>query len=299
VRLKAAAFTNQTRDHLDYHADMEDYAQAKLRLFSELLPADAAAVINADSDLGDRVIELAARRGQQVLTFGRMGGAIRLVAATTIPSGQSLSLEVLGRAADIRLPLAGAFQASNALAALGLAIACGADPLAATEALEHLQGVPGRLQKVAERANGAAVYVDYAHTPDALETVLKALRPHASGRLIVVFGCGGDRDSGKRPEMGAIAARLADLVIVTDDNPRGEDPAAIRRAILAASPGASEIGDRAHAIREAVWQSRRGDLLVLAGKGHERGQIVAGTVLPFDDADEARRAVAEIDGGRP
>lgn len=298
VRLQAAAFTNQTRDHLDYHADMEDYAKAKLRLFAEVLPAGATAVVNADAALGQRVVELAVQRGQQVLTFGRQGQAIRLVAANASATGQVLHLDLLGHAVQVRLPLAGSFQAANALAALGLAIACGADPLAAAEALEHLQGVPGRLQKVAERAGGAGIYVDYAHTPDALETVLTALRPHASGRLVVVFGCGGDRDPGKRPQMGAIAARLADLVIVTDDNPRGEDAAAIRRAILAACPGATEIADRGQAIHAAVEQLRQGDLLVLAGKGHERGQIVAATVLPFDDADEARRAVVEIEGGR-
>jgi len=299
VRLKAAAFTNLTRDHLDYHADMEDYARAKLRLFAEILPEGAVAVVNADSDAADRVIQVAAKRGQQVLTFGRMGSAIRVARLEPASFGQALDVVVLGRATAIRLPLAGTFQAANALAALGLAIACGADPVAATQALERLEGVPGRLQKVAERASGAGIYVDYAHTPDALETVLKALRPHAAGRLVVVFGCGGDRDAGKRPLMGAIAARLADQIYVTDDNPRGEDPAAIRRAVLAACPGAIEIGNRGQAIREAIWQLRQGDVLVLAGKGHEQGQIVAGTVLPFDDTHEARRAVAEIDGGQP
>jgi UDP-N-acetylmuramoyl-L-alanyl-D-glutamate--2,6-diaminopimelate ligase len=296
VRLLAAAFTNLTRDHLDYHAGMDDYAAAKLRLFTEVLPQGAGAVVNADSDLAEQVVSAAATRGQTVLTFGRMGRAFRLKDATPVPHGQVLSLEVLGRPVEVHLPLAGGFQASNALAALGLAVACGAEADAAIAALERLEGVPGRLQKVAERPSGAAIYVDYAHTPDALETVLKALRPHASGRLVVVFGCGGDRDPGKRPLMGAIAQRLADLIYVTDDNPRGEDPHTIRRSILAACPGAIEIGDRGHAIREAIWQLRRGDLLVLAGKGHERGQIVAGTVLPFDDGDEARRAVAEIDG---
>ena len=298
VVLKAAALTNLTRDHLDYHADMADYAAAKLRLFAEVLPAGAAAVVNADSDLAERVVGIAARRCQQVLSFGRMGREIRLASSCPQPYGQRLALEVLGRAVDVALPLAGAFQASNAIAALGLAIACGADCAAAAQALETLEGVPGRLQKVAERAAGAAIYVDYAHTPDALETVLKALRPHAAGRLMVVFGCGGDRDRGKRPQMGAIATRLADIVFVTDDNPRGEDAVAIRRAILAACPDAVEIGDRGRAIREAVWQLRRGDVLVLAGKGHEQGQIVGATVLPFDDAEEARRAVAEIDGER-
>ena len=299
VRLKAAAFTNQSRDHLDYHLDMEDYARAKLRLFSELLPPEGTAVINADSHLGGRVADVAMACGHKILSFGRAGKEIRLVDLAPAPDGQTLTLDLLGRTTRIHLPLAGAFQASNALAALGLVIACGADPLAASETLEHLDGVPGRLQKVAQRISGAGIYVDYAHTPDALETVLTALRPHAAHRLVVVFGCGGDRDPGKRPQMGAIAARLADLVFVTDDNPRGEDPAAIRHAILAACSGATEIGDRAQAIHEAVWRLGPGDLLVLAGKGHERGQIVGDVVLPFDDADHARRAVAKLDGDRP
>ena len=299
VRLKAAAFTNQTRDHLDYHGDMERYAQAKLRLFAEVLPEGAAAVINADSDLAARVEDLAKARRQRVLSVGRRGREIRLTGAVSLPAGQALRLEVLGRATERLLPLAGGFQASNALAALGLVIACGADPEAATDSLGHLCGVPGRLQLVATTANGAGIYVDYAHTPDALETVLTALRPHAERHLVVVFGCGGDRDPGKRSQMGAIAARLADRVIVTDDNPRGEKAGDIRRAILADCPGASEIGDRAAAIRAAVEALRAGDLLVLAGKGHEQGQIVGTTVLPFDDAAEARRAVAGIEGGRP
>ncbi len=296
VRLQAAAFTNLSRDHLDYHSTMGEYGRAKLRLFTEVLPQGGSAVVNADSDIAEQVVSAAATRGQAVLTFGRMGRTFKLVAVTPAEHGQLLSLEVLGRPATVRLPLAGGFQASNALAALGLAVACGADAQAATAALEHLAGIPGRLQKVAERGSGAAIYVDYAHTPDALETVLKALRPHAAGRLVVVFGCGGDRDPGKRPQMGAIAQRLADVAYVTDDNPRSEDPRTIRRAILAACPGAIEIGDRGRAIREAIWDLRRGDVLVLAGKGHERGQIVGGTVLPFDDGDEARHAVAEMDG---
>jgi UDP-N-acetylmuramoyl-L-alanyl-D-glutamate--2,6-diaminopimelate ligase len=299
VRLQAAAFTNLTRDHLDYHADMAEYGAAKLRLFSEVLPDSATAIVNADSDMAEQVVSIAAGRGQKVLTFGRMGTAITLVDALPQPYGQLLKLNVMGAAAEVRLPLAGTFQAANALAALGLALACGAETTAAIAALDHLTGVPGRLQKVAQRPSDAAIYVDYAHTPDALETVLKALRPHAAGRLLVVFGCGGDRDAGKRPQMGAIAQRLADRVFVTDDNPRSENPAAIRRAILAACPDAIEIGDRARAIREAVADLRRGDVLVLAGKGHERGQIVAGTVLAFDDSDEARRAVAELDGVAP
>lgn len=290
VTLKAAAFTNLTRDHLDYHADMEAYLAAKLRLFTQVLPADGTAVINADSDIAPRLAAIAAERGQRVLSYGHAGTDIKLVDLRPEPHGQELTLEILGRAVTVHLPLAGTFQVTNALAALGLAIACGADPMDATAALEKLEGVPGRLQKVAETITGAPVYVDYAHTPDALETVLSALRPHAV-RLIVVFGCGGDRDPGKRPQMGAIADKLADLAIVTDDNPRSEDAALIRRAILAAAPKAAEIGDRAAAIRHAVGLAQAGDVVVLAGKGHEVGQIVGAIVLPFDDAEEARKAV--------
>lgn len=291
VTLKAAAFTNLTRDHLDYHADMGSYGAAKLRLFAELLPADGAVVVNADSDFAPQVEAIARRRGQRLLRFGRNGVELKLVDSTPEPHGQHLKLQGLGRAYDIRLPLAGDFQAANALTALGLVIGCGAEPDAAIATLEHLEGVPGRLQKVAENAAGAPVYVDYAHTPDALETVLAALRPHASGRLIVMFGCGGDRDPGKRPQMGAIAARLADVVLVTDDNPRSEEPALIRKAILAACPRAIEIGDRAAAIRAAVAEAEAGDVVVLAGKGHEAGQTVKGVVLPFDDTEEAVKAV--------
>jgi UDP-N-acetylmuramoyl-L-alanyl-D-glutamate--2,6-diaminopimelate ligase len=286
VALQAAAFTNLTRDHLDYHATMEEYAAAKLRLFSEVLPEGGAAVINADCDIAGRIVALARERGQRVISFGRNGTEIRLIDARPTPDGQALALEVLGRRVDIVLPLAGTFQVANALTALGLVIGCGADPVAATAALEQLDGVPGRLQMVAP-----SIYVDYAHTPDALETVLNALKPHVAGKLVVVFGCGGDRDPGKRPQMGAIAARLADLAIVTDDNPRSEDPAAIRAAILAAAPGALEIGDRAAAIRHAVSGLAEGDVLVVAGKGHESGQIVKGVVLPFDDTEECRKAV--------
>lgn len=305
VKLKAAAFTNLTRDHLDYHGTMEEYAQAKLRLFSELLPSGASAVINADSDVAPRIEAIAAQRGLATITFGTKGTDLKLHSAKPLPHGQVLDMDMLGRRITVRLPLAGTFQASNALAALGLAIACGLDPDRAAQALEHLDGVPGRLQKVAERANGGAIYVDYAHTPDALETVLHALRPHTEGKLVVVFGCGGDRDPGKRPQMGAIATRLADMAVVTDDNPRNEDPAAIRRAILDSAPGAVEIASRADAIRFGVAALQKGDVLVIAGKGHEIGQIVGSKVLPFDDSQEASSAVTQIDaatqvhGGRP
>jgi UDP-N-acetylmuramoyl-L-alanyl-D-glutamate--2,6-diaminopimelate ligase len=296
VRLKAAAFTNLTRDHLDYHRDMESYAAAKLRLFTELLPEGGCAVINMDSDWGTRFAEACRARGLRVIGHGRAGAELRLIASRPTSFGQELSLEILGETVSVRLPLAGAFQAENALTALGLALAVGAERNHALAALERLDGVPGRLEKVAERANGAAIYVDYAHTPDALATVLKALKPHAARRLVAVFGCGGDRDSGKRAEMGAIACRLADAMVVTDDNPRTEDPDRIRAAILGACCGAIEIADRREAIRTAVSGLQRGDVLVIAGKGHETGQIIGGIVLPFDDAEEARAAVLFADG---
>ena len=299
MNIRFGAFTNLTRDHLDYHGDMETYARAKLRLFTEILPPDGTAVINADSPESERFIKASKARGLQVLTYGLKGTDLALNRAAPQAQGQNLSLTVMGTDFDLMLPLAGLFQAGNVLAALGLVIASGVEPAKAVAALGTLAGVPGRLQKVAVRRSGACVYVDYAHTPDALETVLTALRPHieGNGRLICLFGCGGDRDPGKRPMMGAIAAQLADRVYVTDDNPRSENPGLIRRAILAASPKAIEIGERARAIREAVVDLRQGDVLVLAGKGHERGQIVGSTILPFDDAEEARKAVAEIDGG--
>jgi UDP-N-acetylmuramoyl-L-alanyl-D-glutamate--2,6-diaminopimelate ligase len=299
VALTAAAFTNLTRDHLDYHSGMEAYAEAKLRLFTEILPEGACAVINADSDLAPRLVELCAKRDIRVLGFGASASDLRLVAARPAAQGQDLDLEIMGRAVTIRLPLAGRFQAGNALAALGLALACGADAQAALEALTHLAGVPGRLQKVASRANGASIYVDYAHTPDALETVLKALRPHAARRLVLVFGCGGDRDPGKRPVMGAIGCRLADAMIVTDDNPRSEDPALIRAAVRGVCPGGIEIADRREAIQAAIAGLQKGDVLVIAGKGHEQGQIIGNKVMPFDDAEEALDAVRLADGGAP
>ncbi|MGE4280589.1 MAG: UDP-N-acetylmuramoyl-L-alanyl-D-glutamate--2,6-diaminopimelate ligase [Magnetospirillum sp.] len=287
VHLTAAAFTNLTRDHLDYHGDMGAYLDAKTRLFSDLLPADGVAVINADSDAAAQVEKAAGTR--RLLRFGFSGAELALKAIRPDSHGQVLELDVLGQAASIRLPLAGSFQAANALAALGLVIGCGGNAHAALEALESLTEIPGRLQKVAD-FNTAPIFVDYAHTPDALETVLKALRPHASGRLVVVFGCGGDRDPGKRPQMGAIAAKLADTVIVTDDNPRSEAAAPIRAAILEMAKGAMEIADRRDAITHAVQSLQAGDVLVVAGKGHESGQIVGDQVLPFDDAEECRKA---------
>jgi UDP-N-acetylmuramoyl-L-alanyl-D-glutamate--2,6-diaminopimelate ligase len=295
LELSAAAFTNLTRDHLDYHRDMEAYFMAKARLFTEVLPPDGTAVLNADSAEAMRLGQLCRQRGQTVITFGATPDAdLRLVAARPLASGQEIELDVFGEQRRLVLPLMGAFQASNALAALGLAIATGAPGERALDALPLLEGVPGRLQHVASHPNGAPVIVDYAHTPDALETVLTALRAHCRGRLVAVFGCGGDRDPGKRPQMGEIAERLADRVIVTDDNPRSEDPATIRRAILARCPKAEEVGDRAAAIRRGLAMLQPGDVLLIAGKGHERGQIVAGVTHPFEDAAVARQAVAEL-----
>jgi len=296
VALKAAAFTNLTRDHLDYHRDMEAYAAAKRRLFSELLHDDSYAVIDMDSDWSPYFAEAATQHGRRLITTGAAGNDIRLIEARPTPTGQDLRLTLFGRDVSVALPLAGRFQAHNALSALGLAIAIGEDADRALAALASLDGVPGRLQRVAERTNGAAIFVDYAHTPDALETVLRALKPHASGRLVALFGCGGNRDPGKRGLMGSIAGRLADAAIVTDDNPRDESPAAIRAAILGGCLGGVEIGDRHAAIRTAVAGLGPGDVLVIAGKGHETGQIVGDTVLPFDDCAEARAAVAAADG---
>jgi len=291
----AACFTNLTRDHLDYHRDMAAYFAAKRRLFTDLLPPDGTAIINLDSAEGRELAASCHASGQRVIGFGRARRAdIRLVEALPDASGQRIVVDAAGLRRTLHLPLLGEFQAMNALAAVGLAAATGVNVAAALEALPTLEGAPGRMARVAQHPNGAPVIVDYAHTPDALETVLAALRPHCRGRLIVAFGCGGDRDPGKRPMMGEIAARRADIVIVTDDNPRSEDAASIRRAILAACPGAREIGDRAHAIAEALALLESGDLLLLAGKGHESGQIVGSTVLPFDDAEVARAAVASL-----
>ena len=297
VRVRVAAFTNLSRDHLDYHGTMAAYWAAKRRLFTELLEPTGTAVINADADQAAELIAACTARGQQVLSCGRAGRDITLVSVNPQLDGLHLRLVVLGRSYDVRLPLVGLFQADNALCALGIAIASGSDPARAVGALEGLTGVRGRLEQVAVHPAGAPVFVDYAHTPDALTTVLTALRPHVDGRLVVVFGCGGDRDPGKRPQMGAAVQGLADLAIVTDDNPRTEDPAAIRAAVLAAAPGALEVGDRAEAIRHAVGQLRGGDILVVAGKGHEQGQIVGAEVRPFDDATQARHAVAALTKG--
>jgi len=291
VTLKAAGFTNLTQDHLDYHGSMEAYGAAKLRLFTDLLPHGGWAVLNADSPAYPMFAAACADNGHSLFSVGHAGRDLRLARREASSDGQSLDLDMDGRRYSVRLPLAGAFQADNALVAAGLCIATGEAPDAVLAALETLQGAPGRLQRVGAGLRGGDAYVDYAHTPDGLETVLKSLRPHARGRLIVVFGAGGDRDVTKRPLMGKAAAILADVAIVTDDNPRGEDPAVIRAAILAAAPAAREIGDRRAAIAAGVEMLGPGDVLVVAGKGHERGQTIAGVVHPFDDVEETAKAL--------
>jgi UDP-N-acetylmuramoyl-L-alanyl-D-glutamate--2,6-diaminopimelate ligase len=294
VKLKAAGFTNLTRDHLDYHPTFEAYEQAKLRLFSEVLPPNGVAVINADSHSADVFAKAALARGQRLILVGEAANDLKLLERTPRGDGQQLSVRWNGRAYTIDLPLAGGFQASNALVAAGLVIGLGADAGDVFGALRSIKGAPGRLEKVAKAPSGAPIYVDYAHTPDAIETVLQALRPHTSGKLWIVFGCGGDRDPGKRPLMGAAAARFADKLIVTDDNPRTEDPALIRKAVMAKADGAQEIGNRAKAIETAIAALGADDVLVIAGKGHESGQIVGKETRPFNDADVARAAAQRL-----
>ncbi|MBL9074161.1 UDP-N-acetylmuramoyl-L-alanyl-D-glutamate--2,6-diaminopimelate ligase [Tabrizicola sp.] len=297
VRLVAGGFTNLTQDHLDYHGTMEAYFEAKAQLFTRLLPEDGIAVVNLDGAKGSDMAELALDRGLRVLTVGKGQGADLQIAATRPDAtGQEVRYLWQGRAFQTRLALIGAFQAENVAVAAGLAIAAGDAPEAVLAVLPRLTGVRGRMQLAATRRNGAAVYVDYAHTPDALETALKALRPHVMGRIVVVFGAGGDRDRTKRPLMGAAAKAHADVLYVTDDNPRTEDPASIRAAILAACPEAHEVGDRAEAILRAVDALLPGDALLIAGKGHESGQVVGTDIYPFDDVEQASVAVAALDG---
>jgi UDP-N-acetylmuramoyl-L-alanyl-D-glutamate--2,6-diaminopimelate ligase len=277
---------------------MGAYRAAKLRLFDTLLPRGSAAVLNADSEAYPAFAAAAVTHGHTVMSVGAMGQGLTLVGRTLLAGGQRLKVRAWGRPFDLMLPLAGAFQASNALVAAGLCVAAGETPELVLSALERLEGAPGRLQRIGASKSGGEAYVDYAHTPDGLSTVLAALRPHAKGRLIVVFGAGGDRDRGKRPLMGAIAADLADIAIVTDDNPRSEDPAAIRAQILGGGAGLKEIGDRREAIRAAAALLQAGDILVVAGKGHEQGQTVGDEVLPFDDVAETAAALGleRLDG---
>jgi UDP-N-acetylmuramoyl-L-alanyl-D-glutamate--2,6-diaminopimelate ligase len=291
LSVRAAAFTNLSRDHLDYHGDMAAYFTAKLRLFSEVLDPDGTAVIWADDPQSPRVLDLARERGNKVITVGTRGETIRLVERVPSLLGQTLTIEAGGKTHTVMLPLIGAYQAANALTAAGLVIATGGELATTLAALARLQPVRGRLERAVIARSGAPVYVDYAHTADALEAAIAALKPHAAGRLIVVFGAGGDRDQGKREPMGEVVARDADLAIVTDDNPRGEDPAAIRGAIMKTALGALEIGDRREAIAYAIAQAGMQDIVLIAGKGHEQGQLVGDRVLPFDDVQVARECV--------
>ena len=287
----AATFTNLSRDHLDYHGDMAAYLTAKLRLFSEVVADDGAVVVWADDAASLRVIDLAHARGNKLLTVGERGDTLRLVGREPTLLGQTLTIEAEGATHKVMLPLIGAYQAANALVAAGLVIATGGDLKATLAGLGRLAPVRGRLERAVINRAGAPVYVDYAHTPDAVEAAIAALKPHAAGRLIVVLGAGGDRDMGKREPMGQIAARDADLVIVTDDNPRSEDPAAIRAEVLKGAPGATEIGNRREAIAYAIAQAGAQDIVLIAGKGHEQGQVVGDLVLPFDDVTVARESV--------
>jgi len=296
VKLTAAGFLNLTQDHLDYHGTMGVYRAAKLRLFETLLPRGGTAVLNADSDAYDAFAAAAVTAGQSIVSVGEAGQGIRLVERSLLPHGQRLKLEIDGRAYELSLPLAGDFQAANALVAAGLCVAAGLTIEQTLAGLEALEGAPGRLQRVGAGPRGGEAYVDYAHTPDGLETVLKALRPHVRGKLLVVFGAGGDRDRTKRPLMGAIAVEHADLAIVTDDNPRSEEPAAIRAEVLGGAKGAREIGDRREAIRAAAAMLGDGDILVVAGKGHEQGQIIGGVTHPFDDVAETAQALELVHG---
>ena len=293
VRLSAAAFTNLGRDHLDYHADMEAYFQAKLRLFRELLPHGRPVVINADGAWSDRLLVELETMKLAPITVGRSGKHIRLLEVRRHGFRQRLSLEIAGSRLEIELSLPGEFQVENALTAAGIALATQERADAVIATLPALKGVPGRLELAGE-ARGGLVFVDYSHKPEALANAIAALRPFTTGRLTVVFGCGGDRDPGKRPLMGKIAAETADRVIVTDDNPRSEEPASIRRAILAGAPGAVEIGDRASAIGTAVHAMGAGDVVLIAGKGHETGQIIGDRTLPFSDHEAVAAAIKEL-----
>jgi UDP-N-acetylmuramoyl-L-alanyl-D-glutamate--2,6-diaminopimelate ligase len=296
VPLAAAAITNFSRDHLDYHHTMDAYFEAKMRLFEELLPVGSPVVVWTDDPKSVEVGERAARAGHRLLTVGREVELIRLVEQAPSALGQTLMLEHDGRSYRLALPLIGAYQAANVLTAAGLVLATGGEWQQTFSAMQRVAPVRGRLERAVISSGGVPVYVDYAHTPDALEAAIAALRPHVAsdsgGRLIILFGAGGDRDKGKRPQMGAVATRLADVVIVTDDNPRGEDPAAIRAAIMAGAAGAIEVPGRREAIADAIRIARPGDIVLVAGKGHETGQIVGDRVLPFDDALVARECAA-------
>jgi len=292
VPVKAAAFTNFSRDHLDYHADMDSYFAAKMRLFDEVIADDGVAVVWTGDAKSAEVIDHAMRRGLRLMTVGPDAETIELVSRQSTPLGQQLMLRHDGKEHKFGLPLIGAYQMNNVLTAAGLVLATGGDWATTLSGMARVAPVRGRLERAVISRGGAPVYVDYAHTPDAIEAAIAALRPHVEGRLITVLGAGGDRDHGKRPEMGAVAARLSDVVIVTDDNPRSEAPAAIRKAVLAGAPNAIEVNDRRAAIGEAIAMAKPGDIVLVAGKGHEQGQIIGDQVLPFDDVTVARECAA-------
>jgi UDP-N-acetylmuramoyl-L-alanyl-D-glutamate--2,6-diaminopimelate ligase len=293
LRISAGAFTNITRDHLDYHPSFEAYLAAKLRLFTDLIAPSGTAIVDVDHEHADAVMAAAKTRGLAIISVGRAGTGIKLVDAKIDGFSQTLQIEHGGKNFQVRLPLVGEFQVENALIAAGIALATGGDPASVFPALTHLNGAKGRLELVGDK-RGAPIFVDYAHKPDALAKALDALRPYAPGRLVVVFGAGGDRDRGKRPLMGAVAVAKADRVVVTDDNPRSEDAAAIRASIIAGAPGAIEIGDRREAIRSAIADLRRGDVLLVAGKGHETGQIIGDRIVPFSDHEAVAAALREL-----
>lgn len=292
--LTAAAFTNLSRDHLDYHPSYEAYRDAKAQLFADLLPTHGTAVLWMDDPQAQFMADICVARGIRIIGVGSKAKDLLLMERRVEPDGQALKVDYQDQIQTIRLPLIGEYQAANALVAAGLAIACGEQPATVFQSLEYLAGVPGRLQHATTTPRGVPVYVDYAHTPDGLRAAIEALRPHTKGLLHVVFGCGGDRDRGKRPQMGAIATKLADRVYVTDDNPRSEAPDAIRLEIIAQAPEAQNIGDRALAIQTAMQAACAGDIILLAGKGHEQGQIIAGVVHPFDDVEVSRRLAQEV-----
>jgi UDP-N-acetylmuramoyl-L-alanyl-D-glutamate--2,6-diaminopimelate ligase len=292
VPVQVVAFSNLSRDHLDYHGTMDAYFEAKMRLFDEVATENATAVIWADDEWSEKVIARAKARPLRLITVGTQGQGIKLISREPTQLGQTLEISIQGEASKVKLPLIGAYQAANTLVSAGIAIASGCDAEEVVANLARLQPVRGRLERAAISRSGAPVYVDYAHTPDGLEAAIAALRPHTKGKLIVAFGAGGDRDAGKRPIMGEIATRDADIVIVTDDNPRTEDPAEIRRQVLSGAPGALDIGDRREAITEAIRQAAADDIVMIAGKGHEVGQIIGDKTYPFDDVEVARECAA-------
>lgn len=294
VNIKVAGYTNLSRDHLDYHPTMESYFAAKARLFSEVMAKGGTAVLNADDAYFAELEAICQKAGHKIISYGEKGKDIRLVHRVAKPLGQDITLDVMGEIFNITIPLVGDFQVKNAMVALGMVLAEGHEPKGVVPLLSLLQGVPGRLQLVSGHPDGAAIYVDYAHKPAAVEAVLNTLRPHTEGRLVCLLGCGGDRDVGKRPIMGRIAAGLSDLVVITDDNPRSEDPAHIRAQMMDGAPDATEIPGRSKAIEWAVSQLNKGDVLVVAGKGHEQGQIIGSTIEPFDDVEEVTKAIKKL-----